>query len=104
MQASAIINPPASMFDKCKVCGSPDLLREAPELGLVRCPACKFVFAERSYTPEELTQLYGELYTPGGEYDMHLKQSDDLRTRGTTRIGFDRETVLNTLLEYHPNS
>jgi 2-polyprenyl-3-methyl-5-hydroxy-6-metoxy-1,4-benzoquinol methylase len=44
------------------------------------------------------------LYTPGGEYDMHLKQLAALQSRGRTRIGFDRETVLQVLLRHQPKT
>jgi 2-polyprenyl-3-methyl-5-hydroxy-6-metoxy-1,4-benzoquinol methylase len=91
-------------FEACKVCGAAPLALEDNQLGLVRCSQCNLVFARRSYSPEELSALYGELYTPGGEYDMHLKQLDSLRTHGHARIGFDRETVLKNLLAQHPKN
>jgi SAM-dependent methyltransferase len=105
MQTYATTNEAvSSRFEACKVCGAADLLLEDAESDLVRCPKCNFVFAGRGYTPEELTELYGQLYTPGGEYDMHLRQLADLRDRGCTRIGFDREFVLRNLLRHRPQN
>lgn len=104
MLVNATIDAATSRFTACKVCGSASLVLDPPGSELVRCPQCNFVFAVRSYTPGELKKLYGELYTPGGEYDMHLKQWENLRSRGRTRIGFDRETVLNALLAQHPKT
>jgi len=104
MSANCAIDTATSRFTACKVCGSASLVIEPSQTDLVRCPQCDFVFAAHSYTPEELKALYGELYSRGGEYDMHLKQLDSLRSRGRTRIGFDRETVLNALLAQHPKT
>jgi len=104
MQPESATKTAVPRFEVCKVCGSGGLLPESDKWDLVRCPKCGFVFAGRRYESEELADLYGTLYTPGGEYDMHLKQLASIQNHGKARIGFDRETVLNTLLGYHPKT
>lgn len=86
----------------CKMCGSERLNMENRRFNLVRCQNCGLVFAGYDYSDSDLRELYPRLYSPGGAYQQHLDELEDLRKRGASRLCFDKRTVLDSVMSFKP--
>ena len=89
--------------EACKICGG-KVFKENHLYALLKCEQCEFVFSQIYFSPEELQQVYVDLYTDSGAYANHIKELALLKQGTTVKLGSNRRQILSRLFQRNVKS
>lgn len=85
-------------FIQCKMC-SHEVTPYISDLKLVKCNNCQLIFYKLSVSPDDLKEIYKNLYNKDGAYHQHNTQGLQLKMGMQPRLGYNKEKVIKKILK-----